>query len=104
MAKYNPRRAERAARAQQRRNQRPMLCPTHGSVPWRGTVACTACGRVSVMLTEGETLREGDVAAEPICPCGATHIDTTNIKNGTAKVICEFCYQAKRTQQAHAPS
>lgn len=65
---------------------------------------CKACGRVSVMLTEGEVAEEGDVLADYTCPCGAAHIDRENIKNSTAGPICEFCYRIKLAQQQHGPS
>ncbi len=68
-----------------------ILCATHGWLPWKLTIVCTACGAVYQAVMEGtefEPLCHGAVRSPEVCTCGALLPG----KKGAAKAICTQCF------------
>lgn len=67
-------------------------CATHGWLPWKLTIVCTACGAVYQAVTEDtepfKPVCPGAVAAPEFCTCGLRLPG----KDGSAKAICTACF------------
>ena len=74
--------------------ERALICDSHGRRPWSGQVICTACGAVWHLNVDSPP-------NAPLCTCGAhlTRRDAEGKSIGTARAICDRCYQGLKAQR-----